>query len=267
MKQSCSRRSALRTMGVGAIAATTGCMSLAYRLTGPAVGMTGFAFNPERIVLDTGETLTWVNNSIGSHTVTAYEERIPDDAEYFSSGGFESESRAREDGYGSRHNIEEDGYFRHTFETPGYYDYYCRPHEETMVGTVVVKKPNGELPAQPEIVTPDTDHTISMGPWSFAPESLTIQPGESVGWVNGTGIAHSVTANRVPPDAEYFASGGFESRKRAEYDWDTERKGDITRDAPYTHTFETPGRYDYYCILHDRTMTGRIIVEPETQVQ
>lgn len=230
--------------------------------------MYGGSFTPDRIVIEAGETLTWVNDGYNRHSVTAYEERIPDGAEYFSSGGFDSEYRARTDGYDYQKLIKENETFQHTFETPGYYDYFCIPHEDfsTMAGTVVVKEPNGDIPPTPEIVEPDTDHVVHMGPMSFTPESLTIQPGESVGWVNGTNIAHSVTASSVPDDATYFASGEFDTEEEAIQDWGYVRSGDVLAHDPYTHTFDVPGRYEYYCILHSLNMEGVVEVAPETDV-
>ncbi|WP_434531743.1 cupredoxin domain-containing protein (plasmid) [Haloarcula sp. NS06] len=112
--------------------------------------------------------------------------------------------------------------FAHQFTVPGHYHYCCLPHEdfETMAGKVVVRTSAGEIPPPPKVVEPDTDHVIQMGLMGYYPGSLTVQPGDSVGWVNGTGIAHSVTGedgrqvipegdDRVfPENGEYFASGG-----------------------------------------------------------
>ncbi|MFC6991804.1 plastocyanin/azurin family copper-binding protein [Haladaptatus sp. GCM10025707] len=217
-------------------------------------------FNPPRLVIKPTETVTWWNQSIYDHTVTAYEKRIPEGAAYFSSGGFESEEQARNDGDAKL--ISDGGLYRHTFEVPGHYHYFCIPHEtwDTMAGTIIVTTPDGEIPEPPEVVIPDTDHVVQMGPHSYFPEELTIQTGESVGWVNGTGIAHSVTASSIPDGAAYFASGGFVSETAARRDWGGPREGDVLPSAPFTHTFETVGEYEYYCILHDLWMRGTITV-------
>ncbi|WP_435120048.1 plastocyanin/azurin family copper-binding protein [Halolamina sp. C58] len=97
-----------------------------------------FAFEPKTVTVDTGTTVTWTNPGDVPHTVTAYEDEIPDGAAYFASGGFESERAAR-------NNLKEglivpDETYGHTFEQSGTYGYFCIPHESSgMVGTVRVK--------------------------------------------------------------------------------------------------------------------------------
>jgi plastocyanin len=95
-------------------------------------------FEPEDIRISSGTTVTWENVGSIGHTVTAYEDEIPDEAEYFASGGFDSQEAAS-DGYPEEGNITEGGTYEHTFETTGTYEYYCIPHEMNgMVGTVKV---------------------------------------------------------------------------------------------------------------------------------
>jgi plastocyanin len=97
-------------------------------------------FDPETIEVSAGTEVVWENVGSIGHTVTAYEDEIPDDAAYFASGGYESEQAARDaysDGQGG--NIPEGESYSHTFETTGTYEYYCIPHEMNgMVGTVEV---------------------------------------------------------------------------------------------------------------------------------
>jgi len=95
-------------------------------------------FEPQKIQVSAGTTVTWENVGSIGHTVTAYEDEIPDDAAYFASGGFDSQEAAN-DGYPEKGNITEGGSYEHTFETTGTYEYYCIPHEMNgMVGTVKV---------------------------------------------------------------------------------------------------------------------------------
>jgi len=97
------------------------------------------AFAPKRIRVSTGTTVTWENVGNVGHTVTAYEDSVPDGAAYFASGGFDSQSAAS-DGYSNGEgNVSGDGTYEHTFETTGTYEYYCIPHEMNgMVGFVEV---------------------------------------------------------------------------------------------------------------------------------
>ncbi len=136
-----------RTFLAGAASVTTvglaGCSALGggtSEVTDYDVGMGSAFFRPAEIEISVGETVVWANTGNRRHTVTAYEDQIPDDAEYFASGGFDSEAAAIDgwqDGFGG--HIESGTTYEHTFEIPGDYHYYCVPHEpEGMVGTVVV---------------------------------------------------------------------------------------------------------------------------------
>ncbi|GAA0284697.1 plastocyanin/azurin family copper-binding protein [Halobacterium noricense] len=97
-------------------------------------------YEPERIEVEAGTTVTWETTGAVGHTVTAYEDNIPDGASYFASGGFNSEQAAI-DGYnsGQEGNVPQGETYEHTFETTGTYEYYCIPHEMSgMVGYVRV---------------------------------------------------------------------------------------------------------------------------------
>lgn len=124
-----------------------GATALASSLAGCAGGIgpvrvrmtEDFAFAPETATVEPGTTVRWPNESEVGHTVTAYGDRIPDDASYFASGGFTSERAARNDIEGGI--VDPGETYEHTFETPGRYDYFCIPHESSgMVGTVRVRE-------------------------------------------------------------------------------------------------------------------------------
>ncbi|WP_049930516.1 plastocyanin/azurin family copper-binding protein [Halosimplex carlsbadense] len=87
-------------------------------------------YEPERIQVSAGTTVTFENVGNVGHTVTAYGDGIPDGATYFASGGFESQQAAK-DGYsdGQEGNVPAGESYEHTFETTGTYEYYCIPHE------------------------------------------------------------------------------------------------------------------------------------------
>lgn len=96
-------------------------------------------FDPEELTITAGDTVTWTNDSSQSHTVTAYQDGIPEGGEYFASGGASSEDAAREqleEGL-----IDAGETFETTFEEPGTYAYFCIPHEaQGMIGTIVVEE-------------------------------------------------------------------------------------------------------------------------------
>jgi plastocyanin len=140
------RRRFLRRAGAaGGVAATTalaGCSSVGGE-PDYDVGMVADAFRPAELTVSVGDTVVWENTSARGHTVTAYEDAIPDAADYFASGGFDDEERAREAwwsaDFGGR--LESGDRFSHTFEVAGRYDYVCIPHETGgMYATVFVEE-------------------------------------------------------------------------------------------------------------------------------
>ncbi len=99
----------------------------------------GQRFEPVSLRVKTGATVTFVNASAEAHTVTAYEDAIPPDAQYFSSGGFGSEDEARDDLADGIIGQEET--YEARFGVPGTYEYFCIPHEsQGMKGTIVVEE-------------------------------------------------------------------------------------------------------------------------------
>ena len=95
-------------------------------------------FDPERVTVDVGGTVEWVNDDGDGHTVTAYADAIPAGATYFASGGFEDEQTARN--RMTEGLVDPGERYSHTFEVAGRYEYYCIPHEGSgMVGTVRVQ--------------------------------------------------------------------------------------------------------------------------------
>ena len=136
-----TRRRILATLGTAGVGGLAGCLSTFDRPEYD-IGMRATAFAPEEITVDAGTTVVWRNTSARGHTVTAYESTLPEGAEFFASGGYDSTDEAREawhDTSGGR--IETGETFSHTFEIPGEYGYVCLPHEtSSMVGTIVVEE-------------------------------------------------------------------------------------------------------------------------------
>lgn len=103
--------------------------------------MSAVAFRPESVTVAAGDEVVWRNTSSRAHSVTAYEDAIPEGADYFASGGFDDEPSAREGwANGLAGNVTSGEEFTHRFELPGTYEYLCIPHERAgMVGRVVVE--------------------------------------------------------------------------------------------------------------------------------
>ncbi len=85
-------------------------------------------FDPDSTTIAPGTTVVWENVGTVGQTVTAYEDEIPDEAEYFTSGGFNNEQAARQ-GYPDEGNIPGGKTYEHTFDVEGTYGYFCIPHE------------------------------------------------------------------------------------------------------------------------------------------
>lgn len=98
--------------------------------------------------------------------------------------------------------------------------------------------------AQGQTVIDMTDDLV------FAPDSITVAPGTTVVWENVGQIPHSVTAyeDEIPAEAEYFASGGFETEQDARSAYP---EGEIVGGESYQYTFDVEGQYGYFCIPHE----------------
>lgn len=103
---------------------------------------------------------------------------------------------------------------------------------------------------------------VTMTAHAFEPATITIQAGESVAWRNTSSEQHTVTADEsaLPDGADYFSSGDAADEAAANDDLSGEL---IDVGQEFTFTFDKPGTYAYYCILHRSDgMKGKVVVEP-----
>jgi plastocyanin len=112
-----------------------------------------------------------------------------------------------------------------------------------------------------------TTHTVEMtDQLAFEPDSLTVAPGDTVVFENVGNAGHSVTAygERIPEDADYWASGGFDSEQAAKNGYEFEGgigSGNVGGSESWKHAFETEGTHEYFCIPHESGgMVGQIEV-------
>ena len=141
-----SRRQFLGLLGTGT-AASVGTSGIAGAQEVPVISMGNAYFDPVGLYVEPGTTVQFEIEA-GSHSATAYENRIPPDASPFDSGVIST------------------GRFEHTFDTPGTYDYYCIPHQSMgMVGRIVVGQPGG--PAEdnpiPDGAVPESTMIVDQG--------------------------------------------------------------------------------------------------------
>jgi len=134
------RRSYLVAAGSSLSVGLAGCIAGTGAAGEYDVGMSQTRFRPTELTVEAGTTVTFRNTSSHGHTVTAFQDAYPDGAEYFASGGYESQAAAEEAWKSSNSGILQQGQvFEHEFTVPGTYDYLCIPHLRAgMTGQVVV---------------------------------------------------------------------------------------------------------------------------------
>jgi plastocyanin len=89
----------------------------------------------------------------------------------------------------------------------------------------------------------------------FDPASLTVPRGATVTWRNTSQVAHTVTDD--PAKAANPADALLPSGAQA---WDS---GTINPGGTYSHTFDVPGTYKYFCQPHEAAgMVGTVTVNP-----
>jgi plastocyanin len=97
-----------------------------------------------------------------------------------------------------------------------------------------------QVQARSQTMKPNQTLTTSVNieNFDFSPQVVVIQVGESVTWTSHGGVViHTTTSDNAA--------------------WDS---GDLADGQSFSHTFDTPGRYDYHCMHHPTLMTGTVIV-------
>ncbi len=135
-----------------------------------AVAIVDLTFVPSVIEVESGTTVTWVNDDGVPHTATATEGA-------FNSGVLMSGET-----------------FSQTFDTAGSFDYFCAIHP-SMVGTVVVAEPtvssaNGDAVVDAAATATD----VSIINVAFEPADISVPAGTTVAWTNDDPFDHTVTA-------------------------------------------------------------------------
>jgi plastocyanin len=99
------------------------------------------SFDPAELTVSVGDAVAFEWAAGEAHNVVARESELPEGADYWASGGFDSEQAAVEGWNEGTGAITEGTAYVHTFETAGEHPYYCVPHEAAgMEGTVVVEE-------------------------------------------------------------------------------------------------------------------------------
>lgn len=97
----------------------------------------------------------------------------------------------------------------------------------------------GAAAAQQPAATATVDHVeVKMVNMAFQPANLQVKAGTTVTWVNEDSAPHTATAR--------------------DHSWDS---GIFNQGQSWSYTFDTPGAYDYFCVVHPY-MTGKVTVTP-----
>jgi plastocyanin len=191
-----------------------------------AVTIANFAFAPAELAITAGTTVTWTNNQIAPHTVTA------DMGGLFDSG-----------------ILNQGQTFSHTFNEPGEFPYHCEVHPTMMavVKVTAAAAPSAPpAPAATETPAPQLSgsSSITMDNLAFSPAELTVAAGTLVTWTNAqAGVPHTTTAD-----------GG---------QWDS---GRMETGASFSFMFSTPGDYTFFCAIHPARMRGVVHVTGDAPV-
>ena len=170
-----TRRQFLGMLGAGT-AASAGISGTVGGQELPVIAMGNNYFDPIGLYVEPGTTVRFAIEA-GSHSATAYEDRIPAESSPFDSGVISA------------------GSFDYTFDTPGTYDYYCIPHQSMgMVGRIIVGEPGGpaESTPIPDGAVPESEtileqETVSINQFDEADGDHGGMMGSGSGMMNGGG--------------------------------------------------------------------------------
>ena len=128
-----------------------------------------------------------------------------------------------------------------TVDEPGSYPYSCQIHP-VMTGQLEVRDAEGRVPASPEAATPaatpaaGADAEVTIVNFDFEPAEIEVAAGTTVTWMNEDQVSHTATSDE----------GVFDT-------------GTLSQGESGSYTFDTAGRYGYFCEIHP-SMTGTVIV-------
>jgi plastocyanin len=184
-------------------------------------------FVPETVDIQVGDSVTWLNDDSDEHTATRT------DAPSFDTGLL-SQGQS--------------GTITFTSVSPSKgFEYFCVPHP-FMTGHVVVRSPgihmlhNKRAEAKELRLREATTITIHIKGHAYVPDTVEIQVGDTVAWVNDDSDPHTATRTDSP---EQFDTGVLKTGKSN------------------SHTFQIPSGgtgFEYFCVPHP-FMKGRVVVK------
>ena len=204
------------------------------RRISPSISKT-YRFVPQTIEIHVNDTVTWVNDDRTGHTAT----RTTDPP-------FNTDLLAK----GQTKSIQ----FTKVSPAQGF-DYFCIPHP-FMTGRVVVRAANtalGQMEAEggettdvkPTTIRAATTVTVHIKDLQFVPETVEIQVGDTITWINDDDDSHTATYLQTSTSDEAFDTGLLTTGQSSSH--------------TFTQTTSGTGK-QYFCVPHP-FMTGRVVVK------
>jgi amicyanin len=94
----------------------------------------------------------------------------------------------------------------------------------------------GDAPPDDGVRAPADGNQVMVDNFTFTPAMAAVPVGATVTWTNHDDIPHNV----VSPERKF-------------------KSPVLDTDETFSHTFDVPGTYEYYCSIHPR-MTGKVVV-------
>lgn len=139
--------------------------------TNHQISIVDFAFQPDTLTINFGDSVTWTNNGTATHTTTS------------NTGVWNS---------GDLLHLQT---FSFRFDTSGTFAYHCI-HHTFMTGTITVNPAPFDL-------------RIDIKDNFYFPQVIQINPGQSIGWVNEGARSHTTTADDGTWDSGTLSPGQF----------------------------------------------------------
>ncbi len=206
-------------MGVAILGSNVSMPGTRVEAAGTTVTIPGDNYSPPGIIIEAGQTVTWVNKDSDPHvTIT-----VPGAPEAFTIPAFPGKSVS----------------FK--FTKPGVYPYYCLDHAtyDVKLHRVVARKEADFFPAAMEglIVvkgpgfTGTPAATLNISRSAYAPDNVVVQAGGKVTWTNADTDAHTVVVEGAEVPKLEVAAGKSQTAifaKPGVYLFFDERQADYT---------------------------------------
>jgi plastocyanin len=206
---------AILVLGVALLAPGVWTSHTSVQAAGATITIPGDSYIPAAVVIDTGQTVTWVNKDSDKHTAVS----VLGAPETFTLPAYPGKSAS----------------FK--FTKPGVYPYYCQEHVtyDAKLRRAVARKESDAYPIAMEGIivvkgpgfTGAPAATINISRGAFAPDIAVVQPGGKVTWTNGSTDAQAIVVNGADVP-----------------------KLDLAAGKSQTATFAKPGIYLFYDERH-----------------